>query len=46
MLAANGAHSGHSITSDSFDGAVCDEKVRLHGLDLSTKQIADNSREP
>jgi hypothetical protein len=25
---------------------VCDEKVRLHGLDLSTKHVADDSREP
>lgn len=25
---------------------MCDEKVRFHGLDLSTKHIADDSREP
>lgn len=28
------------------DGAVCLEKVRLHGLDLSTKHVVDDSREP
>lgn len=26
--------------------ALCDERVRLHGLDLSTKHVADDSREP
>ncbi|EAB8387031.1 hypothetical protein EES00_23625, partial [Salmonella enterica subsp. enterica serovar Napoli] len=26
--------------------AVCDERGRIHGLDLSTKHVADDSREP
>nr|DAF19875.1 MAG TPA: hypothetical protein [Caudoviricetes sp.] len=27
--------------------ALCDERrIRLHGLDLSTKHVADDSREP
>jgi len=30
----------------SSDGAVCDERLRLHRLDLSTKHVADVSREP
>ncbi|MGY6357993.1 hypothetical protein, partial [Citrobacter amalonaticus] len=34
------------LTSDSSDGAVCDEKVKLHGLDLSTKHEVIDSREP
>ncbi|EFQ9162611.1 hypothetical protein H0M52_004920 [Salmonella enterica] len=34
-----------SLTPDSSDGAVCDEKVRLHELDLSTKHVEDDSRE-
>nr|DAE77806.1 MAG TPA: hypothetical protein [Caudoviricetes sp.] len=25
---------------------VCLKRVRLHGLDLSTKHVADDSREP
>lgn len=33
-----------SLTSDSSDGAVCDERGRLHGLDLSTKHVADDAR--
>lgn len=28
------------------DGAVCYERVRLHGLDLSTKHVVIDSREP
>ena len=28
----------------SSDGVVCDERIRLHGLDLSTKHVADVSR--
>ena len=36
------------LTSDFSDGAVCVclKRVRLHGLDLSTKHVADDSREP
>lgn len=28
------------------DGAVCKKRVRLHGLDLSTKHVVDDPREP
>jgi hypothetical protein len=28
------------------DGAVCDVRVRLHGLDLSTKHVVSDTREP
>ncbi|EDQ1017975.1 hypothetical protein CIH91_004364 [Salmonella enterica] len=35
-----------SLISDSSDDAEYRKGGRLHGLDLSTKHVADDSREP